>query len=86
MTSLTTAERFQASATAVMLNGYVDLGTWYGVTPYVGAGIGAAYVDVAGHSSTTAGSSSADRRFADYETWSLAASASAGASYTITDG
>jgi len=26
----------------VMLNGYVDLGTWVGITPYVGAGIGGA--------------------------------------------
>ena len=25
---------------ALMLNGYVDLGTWNGVTPYVGAGVG----------------------------------------------
>lgn len=24
-------------------NAYIDLGTWYGVTPYVGAGIGASY-------------------------------------------
>lgn len=27
----------------VLANGYVDLGTWYGVTPYVGAGLGAAW-------------------------------------------
>ena len=26
---------------AVLLNGYVDLGSWYGLTPFVGAGIGA---------------------------------------------
>jgi opacity protein-like surface antigen len=26
-----------------LVNGYVDLGTWFGVTPYVGAGVGAAY-------------------------------------------
>ena len=26
-----------------MLNVYADLGTWHGVTPYVGAGVGAAY-------------------------------------------
>lgn len=24
-------------------NGYVDLGTWYGVTPYIGAGVGTSY-------------------------------------------
>jgi opacity protein-like surface antigen len=23
-----------------LVNGYVDMGTWYGVTPYVGAGVG----------------------------------------------
>lgn len=27
-----------------LVNGYVDLGTWGGVTPYVGAGVGAAYI------------------------------------------
>jgi opacity protein-like surface antigen len=26
-----------------MLNGYIDLGTWYGVTPFVGAGVGVAF-------------------------------------------
>ncbi len=26
-----------------MVNGYVDLGTWYGMTPYVGAGLGVAF-------------------------------------------
>jgi len=31
------------SETVVMLNGYVDLGTWWCVTPYVGAGVGASY-------------------------------------------
>jgi opacity protein-like surface antigen len=27
----------------VMGNAYVDLGTWYGITPYVGAGVGVAF-------------------------------------------
>ncbi len=30
-----------------MANGYVDLGTWAGFTPYVGAGLGTGYTDVA---------------------------------------
>lgn len=30
-------------SSALMANGYIDLGTWYGVTPYVGAGVGTAY-------------------------------------------
>ena len=28
-----------------MANGYVDLGTYVGLTPYVGAGLGYTYVD-----------------------------------------
>lgn len=31
-----------------MLNGYADLGTWYGISPYVGAGVGVAYNRVSG--------------------------------------
>ena len=30
------------SSAILMLNGYADLGTWYGITPYLGAGIGIA--------------------------------------------
>lgn len=30
---------------STLLNGYFDLGTWSGITPYVGAGIGGAYHD-----------------------------------------
>jgi opacity protein-like surface antigen len=28
------------SSAVVLLNGYFDLGTWYGVTPFIGAGVG----------------------------------------------
>ncbi len=35
--------------TALFLaNAYVDLGTWYGLTPFVGAGVGAAFHNLAG--------------------------------------
>jgi opacity protein-like surface antigen len=34
----------------VLVNGYVDLGTWYHVTPYVGAGVGMSF----GHYQTSA--------------------------------
>ena len=34
-----------ASVLSSMLNGYVDLGTYVGFTPYVGAGLGYSYVD-----------------------------------------
>jgi opacity protein-like surface antigen len=33
-------------ATTALFNGYLDLGTWYHVTPYVGAGAGVAYAHV----------------------------------------
>ncbi len=31
------------SAAVFLVNGYFDLGTWYGVTPFVGGGVGYAY-------------------------------------------
>jgi opacity protein-like surface antigen len=30
-------------STVALVNGYVDVGTWYGFTPFVGAGVGAAF-------------------------------------------
>ena len=33
----------------LMQNAYADLGTWYGITPYIGAGVGLAHVTVAGN-------------------------------------
>lgn len=38
----------EASATTLLANAYLDLGTWYGVTPYVGAGLGGAHVSLSG--------------------------------------
>ena len=35
-----------------MFNGYADLGTWSGVTPYVGAGVGFAYNKLSGFTDT----------------------------------
>lgn len=34
--------RGNISTFTAMLNGYVDLGTWHGITPFVGAGVGVA--------------------------------------------
>ena len=41
------------SAIGVMANGYVDLGTFVGLTPYVGAGIGYSYVSWGGLNNQT---------------------------------
>ncbi len=35
-------DRAKFDSTTVLVNGYLDLGTWYGFTPYVGAGVGVA--------------------------------------------
>jgi opacity protein-like surface antigen len=40
----------------LLLNGYIDLGTWAGVTPFVGVGVGGAYnvvSDISQHNVTT---------------------------------
>jgi len=34
---------------AYLLNGYLDFGQWNGVTPYIGAGVGAAYIHSQGN-------------------------------------
>ena len=36
--------RARLTDVAVLFNGYVDLGTWFGITPYVGAGVGFNYI------------------------------------------
>ena len=39
-------DKYDASIRSVvgLVNGYVDVGTWYGVTPFVGGGVGVGYV------------------------------------------
>ena len=44
----------KVSAFSALFNGYLDLGTWYGVTPYVGAGAGTAYLRASDYRSTVA--------------------------------
>ena len=41
-TVLRTFNRGDLSSIVGLVNGYIDLGTWHGVTPYVGAGVGIA--------------------------------------------
>ncbi len=47
-TQLSDFYRANLSSYIGLLNGYVDLGTWYGLTPYVGAGGGFAYNRLSG--------------------------------------
>ena len=41
-------------ATTALLNGYIDLGTWYRITPYIGGGAGLAYARVSDYVGTAA--------------------------------
>jgi opacity protein-like surface antigen len=68
----------------VLANGYVDLGTWYGITPYVGAGVGAAFNTMAGLVDTSITNPPGGGVAADKTTTQLAWAVMAGMSYSIT--
>lgn len=70
------------SALLLLANAYADLGTYYSITPYIGAGIGGAFVDwsdlnnnIGGTVTTHSGS----------QNWRFAWALMAGASYCLTD-
>jgi opacity protein-like surface antigen len=64
----------------VLFNGYIDLGTWYGMTPYVGAGLGTAYVNTSNYQMTPVQLGSA----VPQDRWNWAWAVMAGVSYTLT--
>jgi opacity protein-like surface antigen len=76
------------SAAVVMANAYLDLGTWWCLTPYIGAGVGGAYNRITGiqdlgiNSSGTVGFGLSN---ADSAAWSLAWNAQAGLTYNVTN-
>lgn len=73
----------------LLLNGYVDLGTWYNLTPFVGAGIGASYNtihdfrDVCTTVSVCTGGSVATG--ATQSKWNFAWALHAGVAYKVTN-
>lgn len=65
----------QVTSTVVLANGYVDLGKYYGLSPYVGAGVGAAYNKVGTvyeHTSFPAYGTYADGTFGGAGKWNFA--------------
>ena len=42
------------TTTTLLLNGYLDLGSWYRMTPYIGAGAGIANLNISDYQSTVA--------------------------------
>jgi opacity protein-like surface antigen len=64
---------------SVMLNGYVDLGNWWGVTPYLGAGVGGARIETHNLVETPA----LGTPLAAQHQWNTAWSAMAGVSFNV---
>jgi opacity protein-like surface antigen len=72
------------SAATFLANAYFDLGTWYGITPYVGAGVGASYVMVDHyHFINPVGAVPATGTVPSNGTWNFAWALMAGLSYQI---
>ncbi|WP_068027343.1 outer membrane protein [Rhodoplanes sp. Z2-YC6860] len=70
----------------VLTNAYVDLGTWYNFTPYIGAGVGAANISITGFRDdgfNNLGTSTAYA--ADADKWNFAWALHAGITYKVTE-
>ncbi|MBS0534371.1 MAG: porin family protein [Proteobacteria bacterium] len=70
----------KVSAITALFNGYLDLGSWYNATPYIGAGVGAARLRVSDYQSTVAPPFSGDGA---HSQWNFAWAAMAGVAYRI---
>jgi opacity protein-like surface antigen len=74
------------SAEVFMLNAYLDLGTWWCLTPFVGAGVGGAWNSVATVSDVgfiADGTTGFGFSQSDASNWNLAWSAQAGLAYNV---
>lgn len=75
----------------LLINGYVDLGTYWGFTPYLGAGAGMSYVkwgDVNQYTSCRRGCRNVDPDLVTHEgidSWRFTYALMAGTSYDLTD-
>lgn len=75
-------DRTSYQALLLLANAYVDLGTWNGVTPYIGAGIGGAHVK---WNDLINDDDDGSFRHRGHSNWRFAYAAMAGASYCLTD-
>lgn len=67
-----------------LVNGYVQLGTWYGITPYVGAGVGTSINTFAGLTDYGITNPGASGQAADHTSPRFAYALMAGFSYDLT--
>ena len=87
-------DRYTASKSELtfMFNGYVDLGTWWNITPFVGAGVGVSRNTISNfgdfsvciNSLSCAGNGGSDAFAASASTWSFAWAIHAGLAYQLT--
>lgn len=80
----TTSDRTSVSTWLLLANAYVDLGTWHGITPYVGAGIGGAYIKWDKLRNTPSITPPPEVVHEGAGSWRFAAAVMAGASYCLT--
>ena len=74
------------SSAVFMANAYLDLGTWWCLTPYIGAGIGSAYNRITGvqdNGINSSGTVGFGLTSADAGNWDLAWNAQAGLTYNV---
>jgi opacity protein-like surface antigen len=85
--TLTDEYRASKSEWLVLANAYVDLGTWYSFTPFVGAGIGASYNTISNFldvCTTVSGCPGGSVAFADSASkWNFAWALHAGIAYKV---
>jgi opacity protein-like surface antigen len=83
-------DRFGVTAHSALVNAYVDLGGWGGITPYVGAGLGVARLAASNYLSTPVpaaallGETTATPTLTSTVKWTLAWAAMAGVTIDVT--
>jgi opacity protein-like surface antigen len=87
------ADRYTGSKSELtfLFNGYVDLGTWYNITPFVGAGVGVSRNTISNFGdfsacidSSNCGLGGSDTSFGTASKWNFAWALHAGLAYNVT--
>jgi opacity protein-like surface antigen len=76
------------SAWVFLANAYLDLGTWWCITPFIGAGVGSAYTTSSGFTDIgliSDGSTGFGFASKEFSKWNLAWAVHAGLAYTVTN-
>ena len=69
-----------------LANGYIDLGTWHGLSPFIGAGVGMANIEISGFSDTGIGPGGPSSAYADdHDEWNFAWALYAGVGFEVSD-